>query len=118
MVYVSDTGQLFKFNDMVEITCTLLPRAETIGRLIQVRKNKGKFGSDQILIRRGDSTLMFFENAGIRHTSEVVPVSEHDSEDAEYSFNGGMYPETGFLVEDAKQPNAPPACFGLAIGRG
>lgn len=118
MHYTNEIGYQFRFNDMVECTMTLLPRDKTVGRLIQIRKGKGQFGSDQYLIRRADGTLGFFENVGLRHTSDVVPVCEDDCTTAEYTHQGGLYPEAGFLIANPSQPDAPPTAFGLTISNG
>lgn len=94
----------FRFNDIVEATCVFMPRKEVIGRLVQVRKKTGQFGSDVYFIRRfSTGKLMTFENVGLRHYDEplfenAIDRMEIDSPEQEYTISG-EFPEIGFIIE-------------------
>lgn len=45
---------VFRFNDVVEFLFTFLHEEDRIGRLVQVRKGCGQFGSDMYFIRRAN----------------------------------------------------------------
>ena len=102
MKYKVHNGKQFEFNDPVECLATLLPRERTVGRLLQVRKGIGAFGTDQYLIRLTDGTLASFENVGLYSANDSIPVYAGDTPETEYTING-EYPEVGFIVENPKQ---------------
>lgn len=129
----SDGQRSFSFNDHVCVEMLRgVPDERRTGRLVQVRKKCGQFGSDVYFIRLRDGSLMTFENVMIRrvddslfdrafyicndHIPPVIPYQapdDDDSETAEYGI-GGEWPETGFIVEKPSQPETP-GCFGIAI---
>lgn len=107
-------GRTFRFNDHVVIEMLLgVPDELRTGRLVQVRKNKGQFGSDILFVRCRDGSLRTFENCLVRHVGDTdfeesfyllndqkppvvpdQPPSEDDSEKETYTI-GKDYPETG-----------------------
>jgi len=118
-----ERGKEFRFNDHVCIEMVLgVPLEKRTGRLVQVRKGCGQFGSNIYFVRLRDGSLATFENALIRHVDDeqfvdsfyrmngkeapVIPEQspyEIDSTAATYSI-GGKWPETGFVVDTPKQP--------------
>lgn len=108
-------GDVFQFNDVVEFLFTFLPEEDRIGRLVQVRKGCGQFGTDVYLIRRINGVLMTCENCRMVHSDKDIPVHAGDSTDSEYTIKG-EYPETGFVIEKPNQPQTP-GCFGMTITR-
>jgi len=124
--YISDRKKEFRFNDHVCVEMLFgVPDEKRSGRLVQVRKGCGQFGSDVFFIRLRDGSLMTFENVMIRHADDEqfveafyrsngvgppsIPaqaINEDDSETAAYSIRG-KWPETGFIVERPSQPETP-----------
>jgi hypothetical protein len=103
------------------------------GRLIQIRKGSGAFGSDKYLIRLRDGSLMCFENVLLRHADDErfveafyrsngmtpptipdQPPFEGDSEQTEYLIAGG-FPETGFIIDKPKGPASATQSFAMLI---
>jgi hypothetical protein len=116
--YKAQFGREFVFNDPVKITMTLLPDSECIGRLVQVRKSVGQYGTDVLFIRMPDESLRTFENVGIEeYTEEELPVYEEDSTEVEYTI-ADEWPEVGFVIEEPKQPQSYSPPFGIAITKG
>lgn len=107
----------FRFNDCVEITMIFGDLAHLTGRLVQVRKNAGAYGTDQFFIRRADGSLGCFENVKIEHSDREVPIDPDDGIDVEYTLKG-KYPETGFVVEKPSQPQSYSPPFGITITKG
>ena len=115
-VYKSMFGKEFRFNEPVEITSIPLPEKERIGRLIQVRKSCGAYGSDVFLVRKPDGGLQQFENVGIKkYTKAELPVDDHDSVEDEYTIEGGQFGETGFVIDNPKQPQSYSPPFSIAV---
>lgn len=126
-------GREFRFNDhvCVEMLMGFSDEMRT-GRLVQVRRGCGQFGSNVYLIRLRDGSLMSFENVMIRHVDDerfvdafyrangqpppVIPEQAPNESDAvteAYSI-AGKWPETGFIVDAPKQPETP-GSFALTI---
>lgn len=133
-VYIDSYKKEFAFNDHVCIEMLMgVPDEKRTGRLVQVRKGVGSFGSDVYILRLRDGGLMTFENALMRHVNDwrfedafygsngnnppVIPeqpTEESDSVDVEYTiFN--RWPETGFLVERPNQPQSAKQSFGMMV---
>lgn len=132
-VFRSDFGREFRFNDHVCVEMTIgVPDEKRTGRLVQVRKGCGQFGSCVFFLRLRDGSLMAFENAMIRHVSDkrfedsfyqsngrqppVIPdqpINDIDSETEPYSISG-KWPETGFIIDNPSQPQTPGA-FAMTI---
>lgn len=126
-------GKEFRFNDLVCIEMLIgVPDEKRTGRLVQVRKGCGQFGSCLFLVRRRDGSLAAFENAMIRHANDkrfedafyrsngkqppVIPdqpVNAADSETKCYTI-AGKWNETGFIVENPSQPQTPGA-FAITV---
>lgn len=71
-VYTAYNGKSFRFNDHVCVEMLFgVPDEERTGRLVQVRKGCGQFGSDLYFIRLRDESLMTFENAMIRKVDDT-----------------------------------------------
>lgn len=115
-VYVSLTGVEFKFNDVVELTATLLSEEERTGRLVQVRKGVGQYGSDVFLIRRADGILLTGENCGLQHKDADIPIMEDDNTERAYTIRE-QHPEVGFVVMRPKQPQTYSPPFSITVIR-
>ena len=131
--YVSPEGRRFHFNDHVCVEMLIgVPDEKRTGRLVQVRKGCGQFGSDVYFLRLRDESLMTFSNAMIRHvdderfvdafyrfngrTPPVIPPQaplEGDTEETAYSICS-RWAEAGFVIENSSLPQ-PPGCFSLVI---
>lgn len=110
------SDEVFRFNDAVELLFTFLPETARTGRLVQVRKGCGQFGSDMYFIRRANGVLITGENCKLQHSDKDTPVDPADVTTVEYSIRG-EYPEVGFVVEAPRQPQTPPVAFGVTISR-
>ena len=95
-------SDVFRFNDVVEFLFTFLPEEDRIGRLVQVRKGCGQFGSDVYFIRRANGVLITGENCRLQHSTKDISVDAADTTMVEYSIRG-KYPEVGFVVEAPRQ---------------
>lgn len=124
-----ENGDTFRFNDHVVVEMLFgVPDEKRTGRLVQVRKNCGQFGSHVYLIRVRDGELKTFENVMIRHSNDkhfernfyinngmtppIVPEQDEDeldTENTEYTICD-KWPETGFIIENPKQPEDPGVC--------
>lgn len=123
MIYTHQ-GKRYAFNDLVVMECVIgIPDERRIGRLVQVRKGVGQFGSDLYFIRLRDGGLVTFENVLMRRaddkqfedafyrlgqrreppTIHPQPPFDGDSEQVEYTITN-KWPETGFIIEKPKQP--------------
>lgn len=132
-VYTVD-GKTFHHNHHVVIECLLgVPDERRIGRLVQVRKGVGAFGSDVLIIRLRDGSCATYENALIRAADDKrfedafyrsngrtppqipeQPCSEIDTGNDEFTI-AGKYPETGFVIEKPKQPESTTQSFSMMI---
>lgn len=132
--YINSSNKEFSFNDHVCIEMLMgVPDEKRTGRLVQVRKGAGAFGSDILIIRLRDGGLASFENALIRHVNDVrfeeafyrsngkappiipaQPPLEEDSIEVEYSI-ANKWPEAGFIVEQPKQPPSTKQSFSMTI---
>tara|TARA_R110000851_G_scaffold286208_1_gene440094 strand:- start:42 stop:458 length:417 start_codon:yes stop_codon:yes gene_type:complete len=77
---------------------------QMVGRIIQVRKDSGAYGSDTILIRLMDGDIMSFENQSFfsvatefKEYYESILDKELDEPNREYSIFGN-HKATGFVV--------------------
>jgi hypothetical protein len=115
--YEGDWGRVFRFNDLVEMQATFQGPEDTIGRLVQVRKGCGQFGSDVYFIRRKSGKLISWENSSMRKYEGpiAVDIDPTDSVNVEYTVSGGKFPEKGFIVEKPAQPQTPPELFSIMI---
>ena len=129
----SERGREFRFNDHVCMEMLMgVPDEKRTGRLVQVRKRCGLFGTDTYFVRLRDGTLLTFENVMMRHVGDrdfedafyrfndrpppVIPEQpphDSDAEDVEYT-KEGKYPATGFIVESPDDPQTPGA-FAMTI---
>lgn len=134
LIYVDSSNRRFAFNDPVCMELLLgVPDEKRTGRLVQVRKGRGAFGSDIFIIRLRDKTLVTFENVLIRQVNDaqfedafyksngktppVIPKQEPfegDSVETEFTIDN-KWPETGFLIEQPKQPPSPKQSFSMII---
>lgn len=124
----------FKFNHHVCMELLLgIPDEKRTGRLVQVRKGVGAFGSDLLLIRLRNGGLGSFENALIRavndkefetafYTNNGKNVPEiprqipykGDTPETEYTING-KWPETGFIIDAPNQPSSDKHSFAMMV---
>jgi len=127
-------GSVFEYNQHVVIECLLgVPDERRIGRLVQVRKGVGAFGSDVLIIRLRDGGCATYENALIRRADDkrfedafyrsngkappVIPdqpCNEWDTGNDEFTI-GGKFPETGFIIEHPKQPESAGQAFAIIV---
>lgn len=132
--YISSEKKPFEFNDHIVVEMLLgAPDELRTGRLVQVRKGVGAFGTDLFIVRLRDGSMRSFENVMIRkvgdkqfeeafyvlngRTPPVVPEQPeypNDSTDGEYSIKQ-RWPETGFVIEKPKQPKSGTCMFGMRI---
>jgi hypothetical protein len=81
----------------------------SFGRLIQVRKKSGAFGSDTVLLRESDGKLQSYHNMGFFSVAdEFLPIYENamkevdsknvDKEDDSYTIEG-KNEASGFIIE-------------------
>ena len=128
-----ERGKEFRFNDHVCVEMLMgVPIERRSGRLVQVRKGCGQFGSNTYFMRLRDGSLATFENVMIRHVDDeqfgdafyrlngkdapVIPpqaIVDSDSEAATYTICG-KWPESGFIVDAPKQPETL-GIFSMAI---
>jgi hypothetical protein len=105
-------GQKYQFNDSVNVLFTF--EDDACGRLVQVRKGVGQFGSDIYFIRRLDGKLSTFENVGLIHSKIEYPDQNIDTTESEYTIRQ-KFPEKGFIIENPKQPQSESPVFGITI---
>lgn len=137
MKYTCSFGKTFEFNDHVCVEMLMgVPDEKRTGRLVQVRKGVGAFGSDIYFIRLRDGSLMTFENVQVRHVGDkqfenafyishgrqppVIPEQPPDpidSTDVVYSIRN-EWPEVGFIIENPKQPESETQSFSIGIDVG
>ena len=132
-VFRSHDGREFRFNDLVCIEMLMgVPDEKRTGRLVQVRKGCGQFGSCVFMVRLRDGSLAAFENAMMRHANDkrfedafyrsngrqppVIPDQPENTADSETECYGiaGKWNETGFIVENPSQPQTPGA-FSMMV---
>ncbi|UKA04888.1 hypothetical protein [Photobacterium damselae] len=79
----------------------------TIGYVVQIRKELGQFGSDQYLVRHCDGSLRVHENQSFHSVPEdladqaisfFAQTPDKEGGDTEYTI-GDKFPETGFIIE-------------------
>lgn len=129
-----DLGKPFHFNDNVCVELLFgVPDEKRTGRLVQVRKSVGAFGSDVLILRLRDGSLASFENVLLRHANDKdfedafyysngkrppiipdQPCHEDDSPTAEYTIKN-QWPETGFIIEHPSQPQSAKQSFGVMV---
>lgn len=133
-IYTNSHGKEFRFNELVCVEMLMgVPDEKRTGRLVQVRKGVGAFGSDIYLLRLRDGGLAAFENALMRRADDVgfensfyrsngknppviprQPTHEDDAMDVEYGI-AGKWPETGFIVCNPSQPCSEKQSFSMMI---
>lgn len=113
--YEGDFGHTFHFNSPVIAEFCPGQECERTGRLVQVRKKAGAWGSDMYFIRRNDGSLMTFENVSLREfAGDVAEPFDCDAIDVEYTVKG-EYPETGFVIEEPCGPPAQHQAFAITV---
>jgi len=112
-IYKTHMGDEFAFNDLSMVWDPVAPIAERIGRLVQVRKGVGAFGSDQIFMRTESGRLQCYENCWLKLFNDPVEI-ERDDENIEYSLSGD-FPETGFIIKEPKQPETQAFCSMMIV---
>lgn len=134
-IYISPEKRQFKFNDHVVAEMVFgLTDSQRSGRLVQVRKKVGAFGTDAYFIRNSDGTLRVVENVMIRHADDKEfedafyvsngqnppdiphqPINEIDSTNEAYSYHNNQFPEVGFIIESSSQPASEKQSFTMLI---
>jgi hypothetical protein len=96
----------------------------TIGYVVQIRKGRGQFGSDQYLVRHPTGVLATHENQSfwrvdselsVDALSRFSPQPKDEGGDTEYKVAEG-HPETGYIInltDDAPISRTP--AFGITI---
>lgn len=124
---------VFYFNDHVCMEFVMAPIEKRTGRLLQVRKGVGQFGSDMYILRLRDGGLCTFENCLMRKVEDVqfvqnfyrengrtppmIPFQAEEPEDSvgmEYTINHN-FPETGFVIEKPAQPPSASPAFSICV---
>jgi len=89
-----------------------------IGYVVQVRKKAGAFGSDMVILRHPDGTLMRHENQSfcrmddlwLEQAKSLFPAGmtpeEYENYTEAYTLGNGEYPEIGKVIES--QLDGPP----------
>jgi len=132
-IYKDHMSETFKFGDLVVVEMVMAPDEKRVGRLVQVRKGVGAFGMDMYIIRLHDGSYQTFDNVKLRKANDIEfennfyrfngrtppEVKDEDSypedePDLEYTIMG-VWPETGFIVADPKQPNSETQSFSMVI---
>lgn len=95
------------------------------GRLIQVRKKSGAFGSDTVLLRESDGCLRSYHNMGFfsvdeeflpLYESAMKNVDEMNVDNLEHSYSiEGKNGATGFVIDGLDDTNGETYCFGIRI---
>lgn len=114
MTYKSYYGTEYEFNDQVEILGVFGP--PPVGRLIQIRKGVGAYGSDLIFIRLPNGDLHTYHNVMLSKygIGATLPLDPDDSTEQEYTI-GGEKPETGFVIEEPSQEPEPSPAFAITV---
>ncbi|MFA7307637.1 MAG: hypothetical protein WC026_13295 [Hyphomicrobium sp.] len=97
------------FNTIV-LSCPVQGKQEDwqmVGRIVQVRKKSGIFGSDTILVRQLDGNLQAYENNSFFSVhddfkgfyDELFKDLPEERPNIEYSMSGGNHKAIGFIVE-------------------
>lgn len=105
-----------------------------IGYVVQVRKKAGAFGSDMVLLRHPDGTLMRHENQSYYRMDdfwlerakalfpEGMTPDEYEDYSVAYNLGNGEYPEVGKIIEPKKdgppQDNSPMVTITLTNADG
>lgn len=133
MTYTSHDGKTFAFNDHVCAEMVSGPIERRTGRLVQVRKGVGAFGSDIYFLRLRDGALKTFENVLLRKTDDrqfehafyiqndreppIITnqdIDPADSIEASYTISG-EWPAKGFIIDKPNQPPSPVQSFAMQI---
>lgn len=95
-----------------------------VGRLVQVRKRAGAFGSDCVLLRHLDGRLIVHENQFFTiiddyllcHWLEFIFKDVvGDSPEEEYTLGEGRRPKTGFIIDDDECDRDSSCSFAITI---
>lgn len=99
----------------------------SFGRLIQVRKNSGAFGSDTVLLRESDGQLRSYHNMGFysvaneylsMYENAMKEVDEKNIDDVSYSYSiQGDNKAIGFIVEGVDDTNGEVYSFAMTINK-
>lgn len=97
------------------------------GRVIQVRKKSGAFGSDTVLLRAADGKLNSYHNMGFFTIAEdfvslyeeaMKEVDEKNTDSIEHTYNiQGENDAVGFVVNGLDDTNDEIYSFGLTISK-
>ncbi len=95
------------------------------GRVVQVRKKSGAFGTDTVLLRESDGSLQSYHNMGFFSVSEnFLPLYEtamKQVDDRNIDNSGDTYdimgknPATGFIVEGLDDTDGKWYSFALTV---
>jgi hypothetical protein len=115
--YKNIDGKKFHFNAPVIFQLCPGPIEDRCGRLVQVRKGIGAFGSDLYFLRRNDGSLITGENLYLtKYYGYVAPPDPCDAPDTEYTVSpGARYPETGFIIDNPSGPPPRRQSFAMII---
>ena len=115
--YENIAGVKFHFNTPVLFCLCPGQIEDRCGRLVQVRKGIGAFGSDLYFLRRNDGSLITGENLYLtKYYGYVAPPEPCDSVDTEYTVSPeARYPEKGFVIDNPSGPPAMVQSFAITI---
>lgn len=95
-----------------------------LGYVVQIRKKRGQFGSDQYLIRNAKGTLATHENQSFHLVEEELAEQamshfamkpDQEGADTEYTI-GHEHGEVGYIIESKDgDPISPSPAFGITI---
>jgi len=111
--YTDFRGVSWEFNDSVIVAFCPGTVEERSGRLVQVRQGIGAFGSNLYFIRHKNGSLGTFENSMLKAFNGDLP-DPIDAPNTEYTIQL-HYPETGFVIENPKQPPSEKQSFTMAV---
>ncbi|WP_018694173.1 hypothetical protein [Algicola sagamiensis] len=102
-----------KYPEYGQVVCTGLIQGKpydfdhAIGYLVQIRKGRGQFGTDQYLLRHPNGTIVCHENQSLWLIGESLSkqaliffaiTPEQEGGDTEYTLSEGR-PEKGYMIE-------------------
>jgi hypothetical protein len=100
---------VFMDEDFGKYLLTLLgpPKKYMVGKVVQIRLEAGHFGSDMVLMRHFDNTLVRHENQSFYKIDEVFTKElnklfsdvDKDSPEITYTIENGELPEKGFIIQ-------------------
>ncbi|HHZ96692.1 MAG TPA: hypothetical protein EYN67_14360 [Flavobacteriales bacterium] len=101
-------------------------KIKLVGRLVQVRKKAGAFGSDLVLLRHIDDTLTQHSNQDFTLIDDyflcqwlefMFKDTSRDSPKEEYTLGEGRRPKTGFIILDDRDDQNHSCSFAITVSK-